>query len=247
MFALTLGQVLGLDLFALVLGAIIPDFDYLFGITHRTMIHSLLFVIILSFISIKKNKRVGTSLFIGLSSHLLLDVLTTQGVMLLWPLNTFFSYGLFNSMDNSVNLLFVLMSLIILWNKDIIQHKLSNIGYKKVQTLTFSVLLIPIIFVIPYYYLQINSCSNVLINELNKEECVNVNGRICSEITTYTSNSGNDYDIFTLCDKESNIQVWLLNSINPGIHENDSVNIIGDYTLKFDTPEIYMIKHISIE
>ena len=47
LFGLTLGETLGLDIVGVMLGAVIPDFDYLLNITHRTVMHSLLFVIII--------------------------------------------------------------------------------------------------------------------------------------------------------------------------------------------------------
>lgn len=58
----------------------------LFG--HRTVTHSLFFMILigfgLSFFSVSPGIRLG--LLIGVGSHLLLDAATPQGIALLWPL-----------------------------------------------------------------------------------------------------------------------------------------------------------------
>lgn len=248
--ALALSQTLGLNMLYLIIGAVLPDFDYLIGVTHRTIMHSLLFLVIIFLISYKINKKKGTSLLIGLLSHVLLDVLTTQGVMLLWPIKTFYTYSLFNSLENTPNLLVIIVSLILLWNKDIISEKLRLLGYKKVQLLTYTLLLAPILLTIPYYYCQISQCNLTSINELLsnserfKEECVTLQSKICSSINEYTSSSGNTYDLFTICEDNSTLQVWLLNSLNTGLFEGDNITISGFFTTKFEEPELYMIKSV---
>jgi inner membrane protein len=247
---LALSEVLRLELLWVIIGVVLPDVDYLIGVTHRTIMHSAVFVALISLLMYKSNKRKGVSLFIGLSSHLLLDVFTTQGVMLLWPVKTFYSYGLFNSGETAPNLLVIIISLVILWNKDIISSKLSLLGYKKVQKYTYSIILIPLLLVIPYYYFQLSQCEQTSINDLLSnaevfsEACVVVNGIVCSEVDEYTSSSATVYNIFDLCDGDESIKVWLLSSLNPDLEFNDNVTITSLFTTKFEEPELYMVKSV---
>lgn len=103
--------------FVLLVGAIIPDLDFLmewtwFKETHRTFTHSILFALfmgallylVFSFVKMLSNgylKEVNSlwlgSLFtIGILTHLILDMFFVPGVPLLWPYNYYFSYfGIF--------------------------------------------------------------------------------------------------------------------------------------------------------
>lgn len=87
-----------------VMGALLPDICHtgskigrklpflshliklLFG--HRTITHSLLFMILLSsaltFLAVPSWIRIG--LLIGIASHLVLDAATARGIALLWPI-----------------------------------------------------------------------------------------------------------------------------------------------------------------
>ena len=250
---LAISESLGLNIIPVLLGTIIPDMDYLTGLTHRTLTHSLLFVIIISLVVYNKNKKNGISLFIGLTSHLLLDVLTTQGIMLAWPIKTFYTYSLFNSLETTPNLFIIIISLIIVWNKDIIRENLRFLGYKKVQIITYSILLIPLILVIPYYQYQIYKCEtaslNTIYSDINAydEECVTLNGLVCSELDSYTSSSNNNYLIFNLCQENQSIKVWMLQSLNQDLNLNDTISITGLFTTKFAENygyELYMIKKL---
>lgn len=53
--------------------------------SHRGMIHSLLFALILGFILFLFNEMAGVGFFIGYALHLFLDILTKRGVFLFWP------------------------------------------------------------------------------------------------------------------------------------------------------------------
>lgn len=249
--ALAISECLSLNILWVVMGSLIPDIDYLIGVTHRTIMHSLLFTAIIGFAAVKYDKRKGTSLIIGLLSHLLLDVLTIQGVMLLWPVQNFYSYSLFPSLNDTMNLLIVIISIILLWNKDIIIDKLKNLGHKKVQILTYSLLLIPLIGTIPYYHYNINyECENISLNELlnnqgvYNEACVTINGIVCSQVSDYTSNAGNDYLIFNVCSEEESLIVWLLKPVYSIVEVNNSLTLTGLFTTKFEEPELYMIKSV---
>jgi membrane-bound metal-dependent hydrolase YbcI (DUF457 family) len=97
----------------LFFGALIPDVDYLFSFIfgvniHRMFFHSLLFVLILFFIVyiILKNlklEREAYFVFIGVLSHIILDMFIFPGAMLFWPLGTWFSfYGIANVVSSFV-------------------------------------------------------------------------------------------------------------------------------------------------
>jgi inner membrane protein len=70
-------------------GATLPDIDYVIGIQHRTITHSLLFIAIVCLLVWRfKGKRTAYALLLGFASHLMLDTITPMGVPLLWPLDT---------------------------------------------------------------------------------------------------------------------------------------------------------------
>jgi len=111
---LSLGLLLGvflwnndpLIIFAVVFGSLFPDVDYPFSLIgrlsqplsfwiheefgHRTITHSLTYVLINSLFGLILKNFYFQYISLGILSHLLLDLLTNQGVMLLWPLQTRF-------------------------------------------------------------------------------------------------------------------------------------------------------------
>lgn len=131
------GQKLGLYGWAvLVFFSLLPDADVILGFLmtgsiwgfHRMLTHSFLFLLIFlaGFIFIR---RIEAALaFIGVSSHLLLDLLDTHGLPLLWPFSQqYFALGLWLSSDirnvnpagvmNPANFIpdKILVALLILW------------------------------------------------------------------------------------------------------------------------------------
>ncbi|MBN1923996.1 MAG: metal-dependent hydrolase [Nanoarchaeota archaeon] len=252
-FGLALSECLSLNIFYVILGAVIPDFDYFFGVGHRTVMHSLLFIIIISFLIYYKNKRKGISLFIGFSSHLILDTLTTQGVMLLWPLKTFFSYNLFNSTANAPNFTVIIISFVLIINKDIILEKLSNFKSSNVRIATFSIIVLLLIPAIFYTWYEDSKCFTASINDLLKnpdyynKACVIVNGVVCSIVEDYTSSGSVEYKIFNICSEEDELLVWSLKSITPYLEYYDNITITGIFTTKYYESsgyELYMIKSV---
>jgi inner membrane protein len=57
-------------------------------VSHRGMVHSLLFGLIISLLIAGLNNWAGFGFFIGYLSHLFLDFLTRSGVAFLWPLSS---------------------------------------------------------------------------------------------------------------------------------------------------------------
>jgi len=81
----------------LLFGGIFPDIDFIFGTTiHRTITHSLLFVIIIfivSYLTFKKYnlEKYSYLMSLGMLSHIFLDMFTGPGVQGLYPLQTWIS------------------------------------------------------------------------------------------------------------------------------------------------------------
>jgi inner membrane protein len=88
---------------ASVLGSLLPDIDHkksLLGsifhlpIKHRTLTHSLLFLFITSIIVLQFNLSIALGLFVGISSHLFLDMLPvrSKGICLFYPSKKRYSF-----------------------------------------------------------------------------------------------------------------------------------------------------------
>jgi len=68
-----------------VLGSVVPDWDYLLGIKHRTYTHSLLVLIISSISILILNKWIALVWFINFTLHLIADSFTKMGIPYLYP------------------------------------------------------------------------------------------------------------------------------------------------------------------
>lgn len=70
-----------------LLGANFPDIDYKIGIRHRTITHTLIALLLLTFFITLINYKIGIVFGISFSTHLFLDSLTKTGIPLLYPFN----------------------------------------------------------------------------------------------------------------------------------------------------------------
>lgn len=86
----------------LLIGGLLPDFDYpiawILGIDiHRTFTHSLVFILVTFFIASlvfmyhKNKENYAFILSLGVLTHVLVDLVSNQGVPLFWPLNYYIS------------------------------------------------------------------------------------------------------------------------------------------------------------
>ena len=81
----------------LLIGGILPDIDYIFGcFIHRTVTHSLLFIIVLFVVSylVLKNYNLEKYSFLiplGMLTHIILDLFTGPGTQLFYPLTSWIS------------------------------------------------------------------------------------------------------------------------------------------------------------
>ncbi|WP_456369800.1 metal-dependent hydrolase [Geoglobus sp.] len=73
------------SLYAVFFG-LLSDLDYVVGVKHRGVTHSLLFMILLSSAVGYFNPSLGVAAFYGVGMHILLDMLTKSGVQLYWPM-----------------------------------------------------------------------------------------------------------------------------------------------------------------
>jgi inner membrane protein len=70
-----------------VLGSIVPDWDYILGIKHRTYTHSLLVLFISSVSILTLNKWIALVWLINYVLHLIADSFTKMGTPFLYPWN----------------------------------------------------------------------------------------------------------------------------------------------------------------
>ena len=68
-----------------IIGATAPDWDFLFGLKHRTITHSLLLLFVSSFLISIFNTNIALIWFISYFLHLIADSCTKMGVPFLYP------------------------------------------------------------------------------------------------------------------------------------------------------------------
>ncbi len=209
--------------------SVLPDIDFLINIPHRTLTHSLLFLLSLTYlIKVKLGKRQAMAVLIGLSSHLITDSLTTQGIQLFYPLNIFFGYHLFNSNNRIINLWFIIISLVFIINKRNVNEFLLS---QRSGVVLKSVLLIII--------------GWVVITSLNPISWpINFRGVICSNISV--KHYYNTYQVFVVCG-ESNITVWKrISVLENNLSYGDLIVVNGWLTTSFGKPEINYVSEVRV-
>lgn len=80
-----------------VLGSVTPDWDYIFGIKHRTITHSFLALGISTAIIFFFNKSISLIWCISYMTHLFLDGLTVTGVPLMYPSKKRYGFKLYKT------------------------------------------------------------------------------------------------------------------------------------------------------
>jgi len=246
---LAISEALLLSPLLVVIGAVIPDLDYIIGIPHRGITHSLIFVILPVLAMLKlKGKRAALALFLGISSHLILDSVNPMGVPLLYPFEEYYSFNLI-AWDSVVgNLGLIILAAIIILNKKNIQEYLVSLkkGQLLKGTLGFVTVWMGMLLLFPVGTCPSNTTNINYLHRLVGDMSVTVNGTICSDINLTTSKAGNKYQVFTLCDETGNITIWkgewvLENNLSKG----DIIKLCGKFTRKFKEPEIYYVNSVS--
>ncbi len=244
---LAVSESLMLSTITVIIGAIIPDLDCLLGIPHRTVTHSMIFLITLSLLAWRfKGRKQGLALFVGLISHLMLDSITIMGIPLLYPLNKYFSFNLTTSNNFSFNIGFIILSIILLINKDSIHEFFLSLrqGVALKGVFIFSLLWFILLLFFPVdFYLKINNIKSLL--SLTSESRVMINGSICSNVSLRSVKSGNEFQVFDLCDETGNITVWKLRSVlENNLSFNDFIQLNARFTTKFGKPELYYVSSV---
>lgn len=131
--------------FGIVLGSTMPDVDYPYSYVgsmfvpfsdyfykkfgHRTLFHGIYWSLLLGILSFVETKFL--TLFIGYTSHILLDLFTYTGVKLLYPLNV--SFTLFDGpiqtgkkQDKILAVVFGILSIIIFFYLNFLLIELKN-------------------------------------------------------------------------------------------------------------------------
>ena len=245
---LTIGNLLMLPISWIVLGALIPDIDYLIGVEHRTLTHSILFFASALIIYKLWGKHAGLAYSLGLFSHLTFDLITPMGVQLLYPLPIFYSFNLVSSMDSLPNIAIMLACLVFIINRKSIQESLINLSkgvvLKGTAVLCGAFITTSLLFPVSNCSNNIMTINEVLSRGFNEEEVL-VNGTICSDINPYTSKAGNNYQVFRLCQGNSSILIWkgywvAENNLSRG----DLVSVCALYTEEYDEPELYYVRSV---
>ena len=232
-----------------VIASIIPDIDYLTGIEHRTITHSLLVMVIATIIIWKySGKKNGFSFLLGFASHLMLDSLTPMGVPLFYPLDNYFSFNVGNWNDPVLNIGIIIVCAIIILNKDSIREYLLSLEKGVLLKST-------LLFLVSYFsllsFFNVTGCAGDpdtigIIRLMPGESKVLASGVICSEVTNETSSSGNNYQVFTLCDDTGNITIWKSDYVlESNLSSGDLVSVCGKFTRSFNEPEIYYVTSVT--
>jgi inner membrane protein len=98
-FALAIAYILRFPKVPAAIGGIIPDLDVLlqgdFPLMHRGIVHTLFFMAVcMVFLYLVMDSPTTFAFGTGFLSHLLLDIITPTGILLLYPLPVFYTLNL---------------------------------------------------------------------------------------------------------------------------------------------------------
>lgn len=254
LFAIAFSSILMLDIPYVLIGSLLPDVDFILGVEHRGLTHSLLFIALISIITYyRAGKREGISMMLGIASHFILDSITVAGIRLFYPLKTMYSFGFTISSSSSVNFLIIISSFVIFFNRDYITEQLKEFRGKNVQFAVYSILALWVLSLSFFGAMnyKVSTITQVL-SDVSKwdSHSVSLNATICSDIQQRTSSSGNSYQTFYICDGEDKLYVYKLKKIEiSNISEGQKIKIDGVFTTDYlDTvgPELNLIKSVDI-
>lgn len=99
-----------------IIGAILPDVDLKLKMKHRSITHSIVGYLALSYGLFTRDYEIGLFFSIGYLTHLLLDMLTVKGIKLFYPLKKNIGLKLFKTdgaLDHAIR--FLGLGLISVW------------------------------------------------------------------------------------------------------------------------------------
>lgn len=99
-----------------LLGAIVPDWDIILGMKHRTTTHSLTGLFVSTLLITLLNHQIGLIWGLNYSIHLLLDSMTVTGVPLFYPVVKKYYGFKFMKTGDSLDLFICLLSLAFIFH-----------------------------------------------------------------------------------------------------------------------------------
>lgn len=134
-FALSLAYVLRFPLLPAIIGGIIADLDYVldfgFPFMHRGIIHTPLILAVSVIVLYLATNRADVSLSFGVGflSHFFLDIINPTGILMLYPLATFYSLNLAHYNNIAANLGIIIWScfMILMLKSKYFQERIQNI------------------------------------------------------------------------------------------------------------------------
>ncbi|PIO00323.1 hypothetical protein COT72_01300 [archaeon CG10_big_fil_rev_8_21_14_0_10_43_11] len=230
-----------LNPFIVILFSLVPDAEFILPTFHRGPLHTLLFLVVASLGAYAYDKDAGKAVFAGIASHFMLDSLTVMGVPLLYPfVNSYFSLHFFNT--NQLSMLTIIVCVVVLFHN----KKVSHAKAPKLFFVLPLLVLVPLLGSTQPIFEQSCPAELTPISEvtLYAGEPVLVEGVICSEIKDYTSNSGNAYQDFQLCN-QSEVRVFKQKNVHQNVlARGDAVRVCGYYTTDYGG-ELYHIKFVK--
>jgi inner membrane protein len=124
-FALALAYILRLPRIPMAIGGIIPDLDLLlqygFPFVHRGIIHTPFFLAVcVVFLYLVVDSSTTFAFGTGFLSHLLLDIITPSGILLLYPLPVYYTLNLavYNNIFANLGIIAFSLATIMLYRSD---------------------------------------------------------------------------------------------------------------------------------
>lgn len=124
-FALALAYIFRLPRIPAAIGGIIPDLDILlnygFPLMHRGIVHTPFFLAVcVVFLYLVTEGSTTFAFGAGFLSHLLLDIITPSGIVLLYPLSLFYTLNLaaYNNIFANLGIITLSLAAILLYRSD---------------------------------------------------------------------------------------------------------------------------------
>lgn len=138
LFAFALSRFAGKNTTAAVLFAVFPEVDILFNqitpFVRNGIFHSILAALVATAVSqaVFSDKKITYGALIGCSSHLLLDILSFERIMLFFPIKSFYSLNLFPTYGLMENLAVISLAVLILMESE--NPTVSELFSRKVRS-----------------------------------------------------------------------------------------------------------------
>jgi membrane-bound metal-dependent hydrolase YbcI (DUF457 family) len=159
-FGLALAYIFKLPKLPVLLTSLALDLDVVFGIMglgfpfmHRGLVHTPIFILVITTLWYYGRKRDSNALGLGLGglSHLLLDFITNEGIMLLYPLPVFFVLPIVSYANIFANAGIILLSVAIVLIYHYKPRLVQVLGKKESQRMILMFLIFVILTIVISY------------------------------------------------------------------------------------------------